>query len=77
MMFYRGVKSLKGNVKIEFEAIKKYVQYTETQEMAKLSDYCEFKLIKPQQGCRWMAAVGKLGLKGFHGGASVREVSPT
>jgi hypothetical protein len=62
MMFYRGVKSLKGNVKIEFEAIKKYVQYTETQEMAKLSDYCELKLIKPQQDCRWMAAVWKLGM---------------
>lgn len=45
MMFYRGVKSLEGNVEIEFEAIKKYVQYTETEEKPKLSDYCKFKLI--------------------------------
>ena len=46
MKFYRGVKSLKGNVKVEFEAIRKYVQYTETEAKPKLSDYSKFKLIK-------------------------------
>lgn len=46
MKFYRGVKSLNGNVKVEFEAIRKYVQYTETEAKPKLADYSKLKLIK-------------------------------
>jgi hypothetical protein len=45
-MFYRGVITLEGNEGIEFRALKKFVKFTETEEMPKSSDYCKFKLIK-------------------------------
>lgn len=47
MMFYRGVKTLEGNVEVEYAALKKYVRMSETEEKPKFSDYRKFILIKP------------------------------